>query len=125
MQMDSRAIFGVQNAVAGQRHGQINLNCRATGASNTTPTRETPMENRTDGTIDKAKGRAKEAMGTVKEKVGSAFGDRDLEARGLAQQGEGKIDRLKGAAKDTYQDAKDTVRAGVDAAKAKIHKETR
>jgi uncharacterized protein YjbJ (UPF0337 family) len=70
--------------------------------------------------MDKAKGRAKEAVGTIKEKVGSAIGDRELEAKGLAQQGEGKIDRLKGAAKDTYQDAKDTVRHGIDAAKSKI-----
>ncbi|HUR41476.1 MAG TPA: CsbD family protein [Verrucomicrobiae bacterium] len=84
------------------------------------------MENRTDtrgGLIDKAKGRAKEAVGTVKEKTGRALGNRELEGEGILQQGEGKVDRAKGAAKETVEKAKDTVRAGVARAKDKLDRD--
>jgi uncharacterized protein YjbJ (UPF0337 family) len=73
-----------------------------------------------DGFIDKTKGRAKEAAGTVKQKVGEAIGNEEMESEGLAQRGEGKFDRAKGAVKDTVHDAKETVRAGAEAVKQKI-----
>lgn len=72
------------------------------------------------GIQDKGKGRVKEAVGTAKQKIGRAIGDSDLEARGLVQRGEGKLDRAKGAIKSTLQDAKATVRAGAKAVKKKL-----
>jgi uncharacterized protein YjbJ (UPF0337 family) len=80
-------------------------------------------DDRTDtrgGTMDKAKGRAKEVVGTAKEEAGRMTGDEELEGEGILQQGEGKVDRAKGAAKDVVEDAKDTVRAGVAKAKRKF-----
>lgn len=78
-----------------------------------------------DGFIDKAKGHAKEAAGTVKQKLGEATGDEELEGEGLAQRGEGKFDKLKGTVKDKVYDAKETVRAGAEAVKSKIDSKTR
>lgn len=72
------------------------------------------------GSEDKGKGRIKEAVGTVKEKVGRALGDRDLEARGIVQQGDGKKDRAKGEIKEKVEDAKATVRAGAEMIKDKL-----
>ena len=72
------------------------------------------------GAEDKGKGRIKEAVGTIKEKVGHAVGDRDLEARGIVQQGEGKKDRAKGEIKEKVEDAKATVRAGAEIIKDKL-----
>lgn len=70
---------------------------------------------------DKTKGHAKEVIGSAKAKVGSLIGDRELEARGHAQNAEGKVDRMKGEIKEKYEDAKDVVKAGVEVVKDKIH----
>lgn len=70
--------------------------------------------------VDKAKGHAKEIIGTVKSKVGSLTGDRDLQAEGYAQNAEGKGDRLKGEIKEKIDDVKNVVKAGVDAVKEKF-----
>ncbi|MDB5987151.1 MAG: CsbD family protein [Nevskia sp.] len=69
---------------------------------------------------DKAKGHSNEMIGKIKEKVGSAIGDHELEARGQLQNAEGKKDRLKGEIKESIEDAKDKLRAGVDVVKEKI-----
>lgn len=71
-------------------------------------------------TADKAKGHAKETMGTIKEKVGSAIGDDKLEAEGKLQNAEGKKDRAKGEIKETIDDVKNKVKAGVEVVKEKI-----
>lgn len=71
-------------------------------------------------TADKAKGRVNETIGKVKSKIGNAFGDRDLEARGDAQRIEGKKDRLKGEIKEKVEDAKEYVKAGAEVVKEKI-----
>lgn len=70
---------------------------------------------------DKAKGHANEVIGKVKAKVGSLTGDRELEAKGHAQHAEGKVDRMKGEIKEKIDDAKDAVKAGVEAVKDKIN----
>ena len=75
------------------------------------------------GLIDKAKGRAKEVVGTAKEKAGRALGNERLEGEGILQQGEGKIDRAKGAAKESVEKVKDTVAAGVARAKHKLDRD--
>jgi uncharacterized protein YjbJ (UPF0337 family) len=80
-------------------------------------------DDRTDtrgGMMDKAKGRAKEIVGSAKEEAGRETGNDELEGEGILQQGEGKIDRAKGAAKDTVEDAKGAVRRGVAKAKRKL-----
>ena len=74
---------------------------------------------------DKAKGRTDEVIGKVKAKVGSLTGDRELEAKGHAQNAEGKVERLKGEIKDKIDDTKDAVKAGVSAVKEKINEARR
>lgn len=69
---------------------------------------------------DKAKGHANEVIGTVKAKVGNLTGNRELEAKGHAQNAEGKVDRMKGEIKEKIDDAKNVVKAGVGAVKDKI-----
>lgn len=53
---------------------------------------------------DQVKGRTKEATGEIKEHVGRALGDRDLEARGHAQEQEGKLQKDLGDAKEATKD---------------------
>ncbi|AXQ27617.1 CsbD family protein [Solimonas sp. K1W22B-7] len=72
------------------------------------------------GSVDKAKGHAKEVIGATKEKVGRLIGDDELEAKGHLQNAEGKKDRLKGEIKEGIEDAKAKVKAGVEAVKDKI-----
>ncbi len=69
---------------------------------------------------DKARGHSKEVIGTIKTKVGSLIGDEELEAKGRLQNAEGKKDRLKGEIKETIEDVKDKVKAGVEVVKEKI-----
>ena len=79
----------------------------------------------TSAAADKAKGRANEVIGTVKAKVGSLTGDRELEAKGHAQNAEGKVDRVKGEIKEKIDDAKNVVKAGVEAVKDKVNEALR
>lgn len=69
---------------------------------------------------DKAKGHGKEVMGSIKTKVGNLIGDDELEAKGRAQNAEGKVDRMKGEIKEKIEDAKDMAKAGVEIVKDKI-----
>lgn len=81
--------------------------------------------------VDKARGHGKEVIGTVKAKVGNLIGDQELEAKGRAQNAEGKVERMKGEIKEKiqdakgeikekYEDAKDMVKAGAEVVKEKI-----
>lgn len=69
---------------------------------------------------DKARGHAKEAIGSAKEKIGRALGDHQLEGKGYAQHAEGRKDRMKGEIKEKIEDVKDKARAGVEVVKEKI-----
>jgi uncharacterized protein YjbJ (UPF0337 family) len=51
---------------------------------------------------DKAKGTAKDAIGSVKEKAGRALGNERLEARGTAEKTEGKIQKKVGDVKKVF-----------------------
>jgi uncharacterized protein YjbJ (UPF0337 family) len=51
---------------------------------------------------DKAKGTAKEAIGTVKEKTGEAIGNPDLRDRGTAEKVEGKVQNKVGDVKKVF-----------------------
>ena len=53
---------------------------------------------------DQVKGRAKEATGEIKEHVGRALGDRELESRGEAQEQEGKLQKDLGDTKEATKD---------------------
>ena len=72
------------------------------------------------GAVDKAKGHTKEAVGKIKEKVGSVIGNRELETKGQLQRAEGKKDQMKGEIKEKIEDVKDRVQAGVEVVKEKI-----
>jgi uncharacterized protein YjbJ (UPF0337 family) len=54
-------------------------------------------------TEDKAKGKAKEVVGTVKEKTGRAIGNPDLEIRGTAEKTEGKVQDKIGDVKKVFE----------------------
>lgn len=69
---------------------------------------------------DKAKGHVKETIGKVKEKVGSAIGDKKLEEKGAVQRVEGKTDRAKGEIKEKIEDVKGYVKAGAEVVKEKV-----
>lgn len=71
-------------------------------------------------TADKAKGHGEQIIGKVKQKVGHLIGDEELEAKGAAQRAEGKKDQIKGEIKETIEDVKDHVKAGVEVVRDKI-----
>lgn len=58
---------------------------------------------------NKAKGVAKEVVGTVRQRVGEAVGDEELEAKGEAQKVEGKVQRNVGEAQELIGDLKDKI----------------
>ena len=60
-------------------------------------------------TMDKVKGKAKEAMGEGKERAGRATGDEDLEAEGTGDKAEGKTQEVMGKGKEALDKAKDKV----------------
>ena len=53
-------------------------------------------------THDKVEGRAKEAVGKVKEKAGKAIGNPDLQDRGTAEKVGGKVERKVGDVKKVF-----------------------
>ncbi len=63
----------------------------------------------TNSTTDKIKGVANEAAGNVRQAVGRALGDSEMEAKGLVQEKKGEAQQLKGDAKDTVKDGVDKV----------------
>jgi uncharacterized protein YjbJ (UPF0337 family) len=54
-------------------------------------------------TTDKIKGLANEAAGAVKQGVGKAVGNPDLEVEGAAQKLKGELQQVVGEAKDTVK----------------------
>jgi uncharacterized protein YjbJ (UPF0337 family) len=52
---------------------------------------------------DRVKGKAKDAVGTGKETVGKATGDKQTERSGKAEQVEGKVQEGVGKAKDALR----------------------
>lgn len=56
---------------------------------------------------DRTEGSAKKVSGSVKEKVGQAFGDRKTES-------EGRTEKSEGTAQNTWGSAKDKVREKTD-----------
>jgi uncharacterized protein YjbJ (UPF0337 family) len=55
-------------------------------------------------TKDRAKGRAGEAKGSIKEKAGRAIGNPDLADRGTAEKIGGKVQRKVGEVKRVFED---------------------
>jgi uncharacterized protein YjbJ (UPF0337 family) len=53
-------------------------------------------------TADKMRGRAKEAVGTIKEETGKAVGDPNLRDRGTAEKVTGKVERKLGDVKKVF-----------------------
>ncbi len=64
-------------------------------------------------TTDKIKGLANEAVGNIKQGIGSATGNEKLQAEGKAQE-------LKGEAQKTAGDVKDGVKHAADTVKSKL-----
>ncbi len=54
--------------------------------------------------VDKAKNKAEEVAGKLKEKAGEVSGDRDLEAEGQAEQGKGNLKQAGEKVKDAFRD---------------------
>jgi uncharacterized protein YjbJ (UPF0337 family) len=70
------------------------------------------------GTTDKIKGHVKEAVGSARERVGSAIGDPEMETKGETQRASGHKDRIKGEVKESVAHAQDKAREGVEKLKA-------
>lgn len=49
-------------------------------------------------------GKAKQAMGAAKQKVGEVTGNREMEAKGAAKRAEGKVQEGVGKTKDAVRD---------------------
>lgn len=58
-------------------------------------------------TTDKIKGVANDAIGNVKQGIGRATGNKELEAEGVAQEAKGEVQKAVG-------EAKGAVKSGVD-----------
>ncbi len=71
---------------------------------------------------DEVEGKFDRAAGTVKDKVGEALGDRDLEAEGEAQNAEGKGEETWGKFKRGVGDTVDAVGDAVKNTGDKINK---
>ena len=56
-------------------------------------------------TNDKIKGKGKETVGAVKQKVGSATGNRKLEEQGMNTKAEGKVQKNVGKVKEKVKKA--------------------
>ncbi|MCA1818937.1 MAG: CsbD family protein [Halobacteriales archaeon] len=74
---------------------------------------------------EKGKGHVKEVVGKVKQEVGHAVGDEDVETRGAAERAEGRTDRMKGEIREKVEDVKDYARAGAEVVKDKLGKDER
>lgn len=53
---------------------------------------------------DKAKGYANEAAGNVKQAIGKATDNKELQAKGIAQEGKGEAQKATGAVKGALGD---------------------
>ena len=57
------------------------------------------------GTSDKIEGKTDELKGNVKQSVGDATGDRDMQAEGMVDEAKGKGKGVLGEAKDAINNA--------------------
>ena len=64
-------------------------------------------------TTDRIKGTANQAAGAVKKSVGSALGNRKLEAEGMAQEVKGRTQKTVGEAKQGVKNAARTVKNSI------------
>ena len=71
---------------------------------------------------DEVEGKWEQVKGTVKEKVGEATGDRDLEAEGDAQDAAGEAQESWGGVKRGVGDAVDSVGDAIKNAADRINK---
>ncbi|TNC09072.1 CsbD family protein [Methylobacterium terricola] len=62
-------------------------------------------------TTDKIKGLANEAIGNIKQGIGSATGNEKLQAEGKAQELKGEAQKTTGDVKDGIKNAADTVKS--------------
>ena len=62
------------------------------------------------GTGDKVEGKVDELKGNVKQGVGNATGDTDMQTEGMVDEAKGKGKGVLGEAKDAVNNAADTVR---------------
>ncbi|AWN45157.1 CsbD family protein [Methylobacterium aquaticum] len=62
-------------------------------------------------TTDKIKGLANEAVGNIKQGIGSATGNDKLQAEGKAQELKGEAQKTTGDVKDGIKNAADTVKS--------------
>ncbi|AWN51513.1 general stress protein CsbD [Methylobacterium tarhaniae] len=62
-------------------------------------------------TTDKIKGLANEAVGNIKQGIGSATGNEKLQAEGKAQELKGEAQKTTGDVKDGIKNAADTVKS--------------
>lgn len=69
------------------------------------------------GATNKTEGNAKDALGHVKESIGSATGNDSLRADGLKDQAEGNVQHTAGKAEGFVERVKDGAANLVDAAK--------
>lgn len=60
---------------------------------------------------DKMKGKANQATGAVREKVGDATNNEEMEAKGKAQHLKGDAQEAKGKAKDAVDNVKDAAKS--------------
>jgi uncharacterized protein YjbJ (UPF0337 family) len=60
-------------------------------------------------TSDKIKGKAKDVIGTGKEKLGEMTGDERLQSEGRSQKAEGKVQNVVGRIKDKAREVKEKV----------------
>ena len=58
---------------------------------------------------DRAKGKANQGIGSVKEAAGKATGNEDMQAEGAAQKTKGKVEDTAGRAKDKVKEIADKV----------------
>lgn len=72
------------------------------------------------GTGDKVEGKADELKGNVKQGVGRATGDSELQAEGQMDEATGKGKGMVGSAKDALDKAGDKLEDAADTAKKKL-----
>lgn len=60
---------------------------------------------------DKLKGLVNDAVGSLKEGVGKASGNEDMELEGSIQKTKGQVQKLSGAVKDTINKGMDLLRS--------------
>lgn len=63
----------------------------------------------TSSVTDKIKGVANEVAGNVRQGVGRAIGDAEMEAKGVVQERKGEAQQIKGDVKDAVKNTADKI----------------